>query len=306
MSKVLANKNFYSNRACLVIRDIIIGVVSEYDEYNDSLFSALGLDECGFNFIKNSGSEILYKLSERLCHAEAVKINVNNQSLCKLIRQVENHNDCTNISFDVKLITTASVYQSLKITKNILSLIADSPCKFLADLINIDKDLHKSIHNLSAIQLDVLSLLVAGNKCLQLSFDAETISSRLISVMEYKRKEGIKDLLLSKKATTHMMSYLFPEENKLKVQTRRDGLGAKICVGRPVTLSSEEMDTLIRLWIENYKLSELDKFLLIHRTMRIDFDRIWNGFNLAKEEGHFDPELIKTYQNRKSLACQID
>lgn len=283
----------YLVRAPLLVREILLALISEVDNSQHPLVEVFGYDEKTFDFVKQGNSVSLLKLATNYVKANAINFEVNELLLQTLLKnmgaeQLSGCRETTEID---------CIYGHRQVVRELVMYMADS----LADTftyanitggVTFSPEIRRMLSRASARNLEWLANQMVDRRCVKFSFNQDKMRERTYSHMRYERREGIKDILVSKKATYAMMSFLFSEENEDSVKSRRFRLGVEPLRGRPKTAPSCDYVDFICLWIDNQKISELERFFMAHRKFGYGFDVLWSLYQRAENSGEFDQRIL--------------
>jgi len=153
--------------------------------------------------------------------------------------------------------------------------------------------------------IEMLCRAMSKVQCVKFYFDRNLVKDRTKAQMRHERREGIKDILVAKKATYSMMSFLFTEENEDSVKWRRTRLGVEPLKGRPKTAPLDDYVEFICMWTANADSTELERFLMAHRKLGYSFDVIWTLYQKAESEGDLEVKELKASNKTGISACRI-
>lgn len=293
-------------RADLLVREILLALTSEAKDVTHPLVSVFGFDRKTFTFLKEATASSLLKLSSSLVKANAINFTVNEQLLCELLGAVDS--DVDNIDVPCPdVLGFNRIYSHKQVVRELVLFMADSLSNTsgsIASLIDLSPFVRRKLSMLSANKLQWLAMNMVKSKCIQFQFDKTKVKDRSYSHMRYEHREGIKDLLISKKATYGLMSFLFTEENDESVRARRYRLGVAPLRGRPKTAPLNDYTDFIVLWTSNQGETKLERFLMAHRKFGFGFDVLWALYQKAKDEGDFSDSVLGGIKRSRNLACQ--
>lgn len=296
----------YLVRAPLLVREILLAFLSEADNSQHPLVSVFGYDERAFDFVRQGTSVSLLKLATHYVKAKAVTFTVNEHLLKHLLQSMGS----TQISVCRETTEMDPIYCHRQVVRELVMFMAD----FLADTFtytDTDRNLvftpeiARQLARTNALNLGWLANQMVEHRCVQFNFNKNKIRERTYSHMCYERREGVKDILVSKKATYAMMYFLFSEENEESVKARRLRLGVTPLKGRPKTAPLNDYVDFICIWTANQKCSDLERFLMAHRKFGYGFDVLWTLYQRAQDNGEFDQRILDALNKRPNLACQI-
>lgn len=301
----LAARTPFLVRAPLLVREILLAFVSEVNDSQHPLINVFGFDDKTYQFVKQSTAASMLKLAGNLVKANAIKFSFNEKVLKHLLSALP-------IEFDVletQVEPMDSIFSHRQVIRELVMFMADSLSDggaAMSSVVKFDAEIRRLLARADVKQLEWLGHQMVKRRCVQIKFNKHKVKDRTYSQMRHERREGIKDVLVTKKATYAMMAFLFSEESEESVKWRRYRLGVTPLKGRPKTAPAEEYAEFICLWTSNQDKTELDRFLLVHRKLGYSFDVLWTLYQRAKSEGEFDARIMKVLQNSsKNLACQI-
>lgn len=283
----------YKVRAPLLVREMLLALLSEADDSNHCLVGAFGYDDKTFEFVRQGTSSSLLKLATNYVKANAVTFEVNERLLKKLLKDLETEQ--VQICRETSVLDC--IYSHRQVVRELVLFMADSLTDSFSYLnvdgfINFDADIRRLLSRADARKLEWLANQMVERRCVTFSFNKEKIRERTYSHMRYERREGVKDVLVSKKATYAMMSFLFSDENEDSVKARRFRLGVTPLKGRPKTAPPNDYADFICLWTANQNISELERFLMAHRKFGYGFDVLWSLYQRADDGGEFEQRIL--------------
>ena len=298
----------YLVRAPLLVREILLALLSEADNSRHPLVGVFGYDKRTFEFIKQTTSSSLLKLASSYVKANAVTFTVNERQLKSLLKTMNSSEQFVNCR---EITDMDRIYGHRQVVRELVMFMADSLSDNFYnadDLISFNPETRRMLSYADARKLEWLASQMVENRCVKFNFNKDKIRDRTYSHMRYERREVIKDMLLHKQATNEFMAYLFSEENPDSAKARRYRLGLPHLQGRPKSVSPEMYADFICLWTANQDMTELDRFLMIHRKMGYGFDVIFGIFKKALSEGEFEQHILDAVSKCKkiNLACQIN
>jgi hypothetical protein len=295
-------------RATFLVRETILALLASAESSKHELASAFGYDEKTFDFVSQGNSLALFKLATNYLKAGAISFEIDNALLKKLLLSIH-----SNETFHHESSKNEAIYSHRQVIRELVMYLSDSlhdlsTFKNNDNFSDFDPDILRMIARLDAKKLDLLANKMVKRRCIKFVFNKNKIRERTYSYMRYEHREGIKDMLVSKKATNAMMSFLFSEENEDSVKNRRFRLGVDGSIGRPKSTSMNVYVEFIIIWTTNQNLSALERFLMTHRQLGLGFDVLWNMYYRAKQSGEFDQHILDAVarsSNSSNLACQI-
>lgn len=296
----------YLVRAPLLVREILLALLSEADNGQHPLVGVFGYDERTFDFVRQGTSASLLKLATNYVKANAVTFKVNERLLKNLLKSMGS----TQVPVCREKTEMDRIYGHRQVVRELVMFMADSladtfTCTNMDGIISFEPEVRRMLSRADARKLEWLANQMVERRCVQFSFNKDKVRERTYSHMRYERREGIKDILVSKKATYAMMSFLFSEENEDSVKARRFRLGVTPLKGRPKTAPPSDYADFICLWTANQKLTELERFLMAHRKFGYGFDVLWTLYQRADGGGEFDKRILDAVNRQPNLACQI-
>ena len=284
----------FSVRTPLLVREILLAFISEADSFEHPLVAIFGLDEKTFGFIRQASPSALLKLSGNLVRANAVGIAFDTCRLAKVISNINNsvENTIKNKSHNC---IEDKIFCNLHVVRKLVMFLSDSIYEVGSNfegVFEVDSQLKRFLLSANTQQIELLCLSMIKNRCVNFSFDKRKIKDRTYSQMSFEHREGVKDLLVSKKATYALMKYLFCDENEDSVRNRKTRLGLPPLKGRPKTVPMNEFIEFVCIWTSNQKETDLERFLIAHRRLGFGFDVLWTLYQKGNEEGHFAPDVM--------------
>lgn len=296
----------YLVRAPLLVREILLALLSEADNGQHPLVGVFGYDERTFDFVRQGTSASLLKLATNYVKANAVAFKVNERLLKNLLKSMGS----TQIPACRETTEMDRIYGHRHVVRELVMFMADSladtfTCSKMDGIITFEPEVRRLLSRADAKKLEWLANQMVERRCVHLSFNKDKVRERTYSHMRYERREGVKDVLISKQATNEFMSFLFSEENEDSVRARRFRLGVPALKGRPRSVTPIAYADFICLWTANQNLSDLERFLLAHRKSGYNFDVLFGLYKKATEEGEFYQRILDAVANGSNLACQI-
>jgi hypothetical protein len=283
----------YLVRAPLLVREILLAFISEVDNSQHPLVGVFGYDERTFDFVRQGTSSSLLKLATNYVKANAITFEVNERLLKTLLKTIgsEQAQACRETT------EIDCIYGHRQVVRELVMFMADSladtySCANLDGIIKFDPEVRRMLSRANARKLEWLANQMVEHRCVKFGFNKDKMRERTYTHMRFERREGVKDILVSKKATYAMMSFLFSEENEDSVKARRFRLGVTPLKGRPKTAPPNDYADFICLWIANQQMSELERFLMSHRKFGYGFDVLWSLYQRAKDSGEFDQRIL--------------
>lgn len=296
----------YLVRAPLLVREILLALISEADNSQHPLVGVFGYDNKTFEFVRQGTSASLLKLATNYVKASAVTFKVNELLLKNLLKSIgaEELPPCRETT------VMDRIYGHRQVVRELVMLMADSladnfTCSSMEEFVAFEPEVRRMLSRADARKLEWLANQMVERRCVQFSFNKDKVRERTYSHMRYERREGIKDILVAKKATYAMMLFLFSEENEDSVKGRRFRLGVTPLKGRPKTAPPSDYADFICMWTANQHLSELERFLMAHRKFGYGFDVLWTLYQRAADGGEFDQRILDAVNKGSNLACQI-
>lgn len=293
----------YLVRAPLLVREILLALISETDNGQHPLVGVFGFDLKTYNFVKQATSASLLKLASSYIKANAVTFSVNERQLKQLLKTLDTSDNVYSVNTNLD-----NIYSHRQVVRELVMFMADSLSDSsggMGNIISFAPEIRRLLSRADARKLESLSTRMVESRCVKFHFDKTKIRERTYSHMRFERREGIKDMLVSKKATYAMMSFLFSEENEDSVKSRRFRLGVTPLKGRPRTAPSAEYADFICIWTANQNITELDRFLMAHRKFGYGFDVLWTLYQRASDDGEFDKSVLDAVMKNQNLACQM-
>lgn len=296
----------YLVRAPLLLREILLAFVSETDSCQHPLVDVFGFDQITYDFVKQSTAATLLKLSASFVKANAITFNVNERMLKSLLRSYQS--DSSEILSVKDISALDPIYSHRQVVRELVMFMADSLSDIgagMSNIIEFDHETRRLLNRADVKQLEWLSNQMVERRCVQFTMSQDKIRDRTYSYMRHERREGIKDILVSKKAPYGLMYFLFSEETEESVKWRRYRLGVTPLKGRPKTAPAKEFIDFVCLWTSNQNQTELERFLMAHRQLGYGFDILWALYQRAEIDGEFNESILKATRKNKNLACQI-
>lgn len=296
----------YLVRAPLLVREILLALLSEADNGQQPLVGVFGYDERTFDFVRQGTSASLLKLATNYVKANAVTFKVNERLLKNLLKSMGS----AQVPVCYETTEMDCIYGHRQVVRELVMFMADSladtfTCANMDGFISFEPEVRRMLSRADARKLEWLANQMVERRCVQFGFNKDKVRERTYSHMRYERREGIKDILVAKKATYAMMSFLFSEENEDSVKARRFRLGVTPLKGRPKTAPLSDYADFICLWTANQKMTELERFLMAHRKFGYGFDVLWTLYQRADDGGEFDQSILDAVNREPNLACQI-
>jgi len=293
-------------RAPMLVREVLFAFVGEVEDYKHPLVKQFGFDLQTFQFVKEAMPTSLLMLSKSLVRAGAVRIQFDSLVMAKLISSVESK--ITLDDEDRAAMSYEKVFCHQQVMREILIFLADTineAGNAVSELISVDPELHKFLMKADTQMIEMLCRAMSKVQCVKFYFDRNLVKDRTKAQMRHERREGIKDILVAKKATYSMMSFLFTEENEDSVKWRRTRLGVEPLKGRPKTAPLDDYVEFICMWTANADSTELERFLMAHRKLGYSFDVIWTLYQKAESEGDLEVKELKASNKTGISACRI-
>jgi len=293
----------YLVRAPLLVREMLLALLSETDNSQHPLVGVFGYDKKTFDFVRQGTSSSLLKLANNYVKANAVTIEVNERLLKTLLKNIGSE----QIPICRETNEMDCIYGHRQVVRELVMFMADSladtfTCANMDGIIKFDPEVRRMLSRADARKLEWLANQMVERRCVKFAFNKDKVRERTYSHMRYERREGVKDILVSKKATYAMMSFLFSEENEDSVKARRFRLGVTPLKGRPKTAPPNDYADFICLWTANQKLSELERFLMAHRKFGYGFDVLWSLYQRAEDSGEFDQRILDAVNREANVA----
>ncbi|NQY36356.1 MAG: hypothetical protein HRT37_15545 [Alteromonadaceae bacterium] len=288
----------FSVRTPLLIREVLLAFISEADDFSHPLVVFFGFDEKTFNFIKQAPPSALLKLSSNLVRANAISIVFDSCQVAKIISNINNAAQL-NITSSKKDHYEDKIFCNLHVIRILVMFLSDSIYEVgsaFEGVFEVDHCLKSFLISANTAQIEQLCLSMINERSVRFSFDKRKIKERTYAQISYERREGVKDLLVTNKATYALMKHLFSDENEDSVRYRKNRLGLAPLKGRPRTVPMDEFVEFICIWTSNQSDTELARFLMAHRAQGYSFDVLWTLYQKAHEEGHFAPEVMEKAQ----------
>lgn len=299
-----------SMRATMLVQEVLLALVTEANQFDESLVAAFGYDETTFNFVRTANLQTLFALAQNYVKSSAITFTVNERQLKSILKS--SGSPCRD--------TTAldAIYSHRQVVRQLVLYLADS----LLDQdpehggINLSAECRRLLARADTRKLNVVADTMVSTRCVKLVFDQRRLRERTYSQMLHEKREGIKDILVTKAAPYDLMKYLFSEENQATVNNRRYRLGVPPLRGRSKSTTPDDYIEFISLWHEKPDLSDLELFLLAHRQLGYNFDVLWGRFLFGVEKGDIvgrGEDVLKLIEKKerqrerpKNLACQIN
>ncbi len=294
-------------RASLLVREILLAFVAEVHNMLHPAIKIFGFDAKTYRFIKRAKAASMLKLAGSLVKASAITFTLNEKAFHRLFKHYK-ANDKDAPPAMHQLNPCDRVFAHQQVIRALVMLMADSVSlgnAHSSSIINFGAKTRQLLAKADTEQLEALALKMLDNRYIQFNLTPNKIKELTYLQMSYERREAIKNFLVIKKATYAMMSYLFSEENEDSVKRRRFQLGAPALKGRPKTAPLDDYVEYICLWTSNQSLTELDRFLLIHKALGYTFEILWTLYQRANAEGEFDTNIMTLlHEKRNNSAYQ--
>ncbi len=276
-----------SVRMPLLVREILLAMIQEVDDYARELYDVTGLNQRDFEYLSAASSASLLVLATSLAKSGAIDVELDHDAVARLMCKDQGQPFSTRQHCEL-----AFIFNHQHVVRPLIMLLADALHQIgfsATHLKPFPDDIKRYIARATGQQLTELAQNVVEEKCLRFTFNRKILTQRVFSHLRFERTEAIKDLLVSKKATYGLMLYLFSEENEDTVKARRNKLGVEPLRGRPRTTSLDQYVNFICFW-EDYadEKSKLERFLSAHRQFGFGFDVLWALYQKARNEGEFD------------------
>lgn len=278
-------RNFHMSRAPLLLRELLLAMVSENKLGKDSLSKSFGLSKKQIEFINDSTMPTLLSLANNYVKANAITFDIDFKKVANLLSFFlkNEFNDSSLIDFSLESISDQDnpLYlhqQVFRVIRELALFVADSLIigdNLPQEFINNSGNVSRSLTRLSASCIDQFISKMVTTGCIKIIFNKKLIADRTSIQMRFEHREAIKDLLISKYAPSHLVIFLFSEEDPKSIRLRRFQLGVGQLQGRPRTTTVEGAILFIDLWNQSHGITDLNKFLLAHRELAFDFDILW-------------------------------
>ena len=279
-------KREYSNasvmmRAPVLVREILLAFTSVVDDAEHSLVSRFGFDLRTFQFVKGALPSSLLMLSNSLVRARAITIRFDALVISELISAVES--DTFNYTSPPD---NQDIFCHKQVIRELLMFLADyvSDGNVDNEFVEVDPVLSKFLMKADTKMIENLCIGMMWKPSVVFYFDKRFLRERTYAQMRHGRREGIKDFLVSKRATYAFMSFLFSEENEESIKKRRKRLDVTPLKGRPRTAPPDDYIEFIFIWESNPNLTDLDRFLESNKKLGYGFDVLWSLYQKAKAE----------------------
>ncbi|HDS1208394.1 TPA: hypothetical protein QDZ84_003433 [Shewanella algae] len=305
MHSYVTSPSGYKARAALLVREVLMAFVAEAKSFDHPIVDAFGIGEVEFNFIKHATTAQLLRLAEMYVRSDSIQICLSPSAFSLGVSNPQDHNINEGFS-SASSSLTERLFCHRQIARELVLLLADG-VSILGEMSDglpryISPSVKRELSGISLGELEEFACRIIEEKRLQIRFNKNVLIDRTKAVIRHERREALKDLFVSKKATCDMISFLFSEENENTLKARRARLGVEPVRGRPKSARMEIYTDFILLWTENQQCTDLERFLLAHRKLNCSFDVLWTLYQRALEAGEFSEDILSAV--RKNLACQ--